>query len=129
MQKANEVASPNKSIAVFPPAIAQATLCIQVLAKLLQCQRIQRLYRRSGPRSPSGKSPGTAQMSPDLVATVASLSELRGEVIQVRTGGAGAEIAKREWVFEVGGQHAVLLILRVKKDGSIMWSESTDHKL
>ena len=68
-------------------------------------------------------------MCSDLVVTVARLREVGGEVVQVRTGETGAEFAKCEWVFEVSGQHVVLVMLMVNKDGSIMWSKSTDHGL
>jgi hypothetical protein len=77
-------------------------LRVQAPAKLPECLRIQRTNRQSGLRSPSGESRGTAQMRPDLVATVACASELSSEIVQVGTGRTGPQLAKREGVFEVG---------------------------
>ena len=58
-------------------------------------------------------------MSPNLDVTVARLSKLGSEVVQVGPGWAGAEFSKRERVFEVGGQHTVILYVSVIKVDSI----------
>ena len=56
VQKANEVARPEKGIAVFPPTTAQASLCIQAPTKLRQRLRIERSNGQFEPRGPSGQS-------------------------------------------------------------------------
>jgi hypothetical protein len=103
--------SPDKGPVVFPSATAQATLAVQVPTTPCEGLRIQCFNPQSCLRDPPGGSPGTAQMSPDLVARVACLIELSGELVEVETGRTGAQVAEREWVFEVGGQYAVLLSL------------------
>lgn len=109
LQPVDQVASPDKGIAVLPSAIVQPTLGVQMSAKPRERPCIQRVDRQSDLRGPTGESPGTAQMHPALVARVAFLRQPSGEVVQVGTGRAGAKSAKRERVLEVVGQHAVLL--------------------